>query len=257
MGDHVGEFIQAAMDIAKEAGEYLLKYFGNDIVSEIKPDLSRVTIYDKHVEDMVRKALLGRWPHHGIIGEEYGVSEPSSEYTWIIDPVDGTHNFIRGIPMFGVSIGLLKGSEFCGGVIYMPCTDKLYAAEKGSGAFCNGRRLQVSGVCDIKDATLLFDSGLRTEPEQKLTFLSSIASKLFNVRVFGASVQNLTMLAEGKADILIEFDEHLWDYAGGLTIVQEAGGSITGHDNSPITIKSKKFLATNGKLHSKMLSYFK
>jgi histidinol phosphatase-like enzyme (inositol monophosphatase family) len=253
----MNDYIQTAMDVAKEAGYYLLQHFGKLIESEIKADLSRVTVCDKYVEDMVRKVIIGKWPQHGIIGEEHGVSEPSSEYTWIIDPVDGTHNFIRGIPMYGVSIGLLKASEFCGGVIYMPCADKLYSAEKGSGAYCNGQRIHVSTVDELKDATLLFDSGLRVDPAPKLTFLSNIASKLFNVRMFGASVQNMTMLAEGKGDILIEFDEHLWDFAGGLTIVQEAGGIITDHDNSPITIKSKRFVATNGTLHQKILSYFK
>lgn len=139
----------------------------------------------------------------------------------------------------------------------MPCSDKLFAAEKGSGAFCNGRQIHVSQVAQLRDATLLFDSGLREDPSPKLSFLSTVASDVFNVRMFGASVQNMTLLAEGKADILIEFDEHLWDYAGGLTIVQEAGGVITDHDNSPITIKSKKFVATNGILHSRILPYFK
>jgi myo-inositol-1(or 4)-monophosphatase len=103
---------------------------------------------------------------------------------------------------------------------------------------------------------LLFDSGLRLDPAPKLEFLSKMASNVFNVRMFGASVQNLTLLAEGKGDILIEFDEHLWDFAGGLTIVQEAGGVITDHDNQPVTIKSRKFVATNGLLHQSVLPYF-
>lgn len=250
------DYIQTAIDVAIESGNYLLEHFGNQIESEIKADLSRVTECDKRVEEMVRHTILGKWPHHGIIGEEHGVSEPSSEYTWVIDPIDGTHNFIRGIPMFGVSIGLLKGCEFCGGVIFMPCSDKLFAAEKGSGAFCNGKQIHVSQVAELKDATLLFDSGLRLDPAPKLKFLSTMASDVFNVRMFGASVQNLTLLAEGKGDVLIEFDEHLWDYAGGLTIVQEAGGVITDHDNLPITVKSRKYVATNRLLHQSVLAYF-
>ncbi|MBN1649564.1 MAG: inositol monophosphatase [Spirochaetales bacterium] len=250
------DYLEIAVGAAKEAGSYLLEHFGRQIKSDVKTDFSRVTECDKHVEKMIRSIIMGRWPNHGFTGEEFGVSNPSSEYKWVIDPVDGTHNFIQGIPMFGVSIGLLRRGEFCGGVIYMPCEKKMYIAEKGAGAYRNGERIQVSATDSIKDATLLFDSGLRQDPDPKLKFLASIASKLLNVRMLGASVQNLTLLAEGKADMLVEFNECLWDFAAGLTIVQEAGGRITNHDNSPVTTDSRKYIATNGILHDDIIPFF-
>lgn len=253
----IKEYILAASDAARNAGAYLREHFGTFIESELKADLSRVTTFDKQAEKMIKGELLGKWPSHGFIGEESGQIKPASEFTWVIDPIDGTHNFIRGIPIFGVSIGLLRNDEFYGGIIYMPCDDTLYAAEKGSGAFRNNEKIRVSSVSTISDATLIFDSGMKSNADNKLSFLSGLAPDLFNVRIIGASVRNLTWLAEGKVDIIIEFDEHLWDYAGGLTIVQEAGGKITDHNNSPISIHSSKFVASNGILHNKVFSYFK
>ncbi len=245
--------VKIGENAVREAGALLLDNFGKPYSIEKKADQSLVTEIDKKAENIIAAHIRSSFPHHRIIGEESGSNIESDEYLWVIDPIDGTHNFIRGIKHFGVSLGIIKGSEFIAGIIFLPAENKMYIAEKGSGAFCNGNRCTVSNVKMLADATLLFDSGFRVKDEQKIEIFRVIAPKMFNVRMFGASVINLTYIAGGIGDVLIECDDNLWDYAAGITIVAEAGGLVTDFRGYPLTTSSRSYVASNGLLNNHIL----
>jgi len=235
----------------------LKAHFGSIANIEKKADRSLVTNFDKEAERIVIDMLQAAFPAYGIIGEEGGESAGSPRYTggytWVIDPLDGTHNFIRGIPVYGVSIGLMQEKEFVAGVIYMPTEDHLYSAEKGGGSWKNGKKIHVSHCSPLEQCSLSYDSDLRTGPDKKNNCLKELASQIFNIRMSGSSVRNLTFCAEGKVDAVIEFDDRIWDFAAGVTLIREAGGKITDHQGGPPDGSRGCYLATNGHLHNSLL----
>ncbi len=253
------EFLTVGINAAREAGGFLMENFGRISTIERKSDQTLVTNLDRESERIITSALRSSWPDHGIIGEEGGSRAAKEEngYVWVIDPLDGTHNFIKGIGMFGVSIGLIKGKEFIAGVIYLPSDGDLYYAEKGSGAFKNDKRISVSSVKDLKDCTISYDSGMKAGAGRKLEVLKNLAPEVLNVRIFGASVRNLTYLAEGIVDAVIEFDDKIWDYCAGATIIQEAKGKITDHSGMPFTPENNCYIASNGYVHESLLNRFR
>lgn len=250
------DFINVAVAAAREAGALLIDNFRKPVELEHKADKSIVTVLDKQCERMIIDKLHSSFPVHQFIGEESTLNYHDlslDEYTWVIDPLDGTHNYVRGIALFGVSIGLIRGDEFLAGVIYLPCENVLYTSEKGCGAFKNDKRIQVSSTSKIEDCTLSYDSGFKSSSETKISMLSKIAPNVFNARIFGASVRNLTYLAEGSVDSIIEFDDKIWDFAAGISLVIEAGGMVTNHKGEKFIPEYHNYLATNGKIHAAML----
>ena len=201
MVDH----LSIATAAARRAGDMLKAHFGMSLNIETKADRSLVTNLDKEAERIIVDMLTAAFPAYGIIGEEGGAKSRSGEYTWVIDPLDGTHNYIRGVPVYGVSIGLMRGKEFVAGVIYMPAEGDLYTAEKGGGSWKNGSRISASSCSSLEECTLLYDSGLRAATAEKIGCMGAFASRVFNVRMSGSSVRNLTFIAEGKSDLLVEF----------------------------------------------------
>ncbi|HEX3019911.1 MAG TPA: inositol monophosphatase family protein [Chitinispirillaceae bacterium] len=249
------EFVSVAVEAAREAGALLFDNFGKAVEMEHKADKSIVTVLDKQCQKIIIDKLHSSFFSHQFIAEENGMhlEKVPMEYTWVIDPLDGTHNYIRGIPFYGVSIGLLRGNEFLAGVIYLPHEDALYVSEKGCGAFKNDQRLHISKVTEIMDCTLAFDSGFRNSVEVKISTLKKIAPRFFNTRIFGASVRNLTYLAEGIVDAVIEFDDNMWDFAAGISLVMEAGGVVSDHSGSAFIPESRNYLASNRNVHFQIL----
>jgi fructose-1,6-bisphosphatase/inositol monophosphatase family enzyme len=220
----------------------------------VKKDRSLVTDLDSKAEKIITSMIRNTFPAHGVLGEEGGESQTGSDYLWIIDPIDGTHNYIRGIPLYGVSIGVVYKEEFIAGVIYLPHDDLLYASEKGSGTFKNGRRVYVSKINDINACTLSYDSCLRDDREGiRSKGLGHFGLTVFNVRMFGSSVIALTCLAEGKLDIVVEFDDKAWDFAAGASLVMEAGGAFTDFHGNTATYKTSGYTGTNGLVHERVL----
>jgi len=246
--------LTVAESAARDAGALLMQHFGKVIHIERKSDQSLVTDIDKMAEKLIIDRIHSVWPSHSIIGEESGQSESGGEYTWVIDPIDGTHNYVRGMENFGISIGILRGNEFVAGVIYLPVDNMMYLAEKGSGAYRNNKRLSVSQAGSLSECTLLFDSGFKFGYNEKIDVFRGIAPQMFNVRMFGASVRNLTYVSEGTCDVLIEFDDKLWDYAAGITIVNEAGGRVTDLLGQELTPDSRRYVASNGSVHDLVLN---
>jgi myo-inositol-1(or 4)-monophosphatase len=255
----MSEIMTVCTAAAEEAGEFLKANFGkNNFSIETKADHSLVTNLDQEAERMIVEQIKRYFPDHGIIGEEGGGKgkgegdRDDAEYIWIIDPLDGTHNFIRNLSLFGVSIGVVHHDDFITGVIYMPVSGELYTAERGGGAYKNGKKINVSGKRDLADCSVAFDSNINKDPTQKLQTLDNLATKAFGVRMLGSSARQLTYLAEGAFDAIIEFDDHPWDYAAGACIVTEAGGRITNLQGGVLTHHDIGFLASNGKIHQQI-----
>ncbi len=251
------DLIQTGIKAAREAGHLLLENTGNIKKITKKEDRSLVTDLDARAEKIIVEIIQSRFPGHGILCEEGSASVSEGEYLWIIDPLDGTHNYIRGIPLWGVSIGLVRKEEFVGGIIYMPIENALYVSEKGSGAFKNGKRIHVSDRDAIKECTLSYDSFIRGDPVLKPTVLGELGKKVFNVRMFGASTTLLTFLAEGRVDIAVEFDDKPWDLAAGASLIIEAGGAFTDFDGSPTTYRNERYIASNGLVHDEVCGIVK
>ncbi len=251
----MSELITVCTQAALEAGALLKANFGNSgLQIERKVDQSLVTNVDKEAERLIVSKIKGKYPGHGFIGEEGGRNGPDSdsEYIWIIDPLDGTHNFIRGINMFGVSIGVAHQNRFVAGVIYLPVFEELYIAEYGNGAYKNGRKIKVSNCKNLGECMVSFDSGIKKAPLREVQILQEVAIHTFGLRMFGTSVRQLTYLAEGVLDGIVEFDDHPWDFAAGACIVTEAGGMITNLQGETLTHKDTGFFASNGKVHQQL-----
>jgi myo-inositol-1(or 4)-monophosphatase len=244
------EIVHVAVRAAQEAGAFLLENYGRIGSIEHKGDRNLVTNVDKQAQSIIVDRIRAAFPGHGILAEEDGLAQTDKEYTWVVDPLDGTHNYVRNIPLFGVSIGIAHLGVYVAGVIFMPCAGELYVAESGAGAFKNEARIRVSGIGELKEASLSFDSGIRYHPRQLLPLLGEVADKSFNVRMFGSSARNLSYVAEGVLDAAIEFEDQPWDSAAGVCLVQEAGGVVKAFDGSPMTVTTKGYVASNGLLQS-------
>jgi len=242
-----------ATETARIAGDFIHERFGRIGSIERKKDKSLVTDIDREAERLILDRIYKYEYSYGILAEETGTRKGTGEYLWVIDPLDGTHNFIRGNTMYGVSIGLAYKGVPAAGVIYLPASDEMYTAEKGSGAFKNGRRISVSTYDSMDECTLLFDSGFHTKQRERMSALANLAPRFFNVRMLGASSRNLTFLAEGKADALVEFDELPWDFAAGSVIITEAGGKMTGFGGKPVTLDDTQYIAGNDTIHDQVM----
>lgn len=249
--------IEAAVVAAREAGDMVRSASNKSKTISIKPDRTMVTEFDLLAEKMIIAHLRGFFPKDGFLGEELGLTRGESGYTWVIDPIDGTHNFIARIPLWGVSIGLALGKELVGGVIYLPETNEMFSASKGNGAFCNGEAISVSGKTEMAQCTLSYDSGMRRETDRKVAALHKLSSRTYNVRMLGTSSVLLSYLADGRIDLAVEFDDKPWDFAAGACIVREAGGRFTGLDGSEMMLDTIGYIGSNGGVHSEAMEILK
>jgi len=244
--------INTAVQAAKQAGDFLWDNFGKVSNIERKGDRDFATNLDKEAEKIIIKKVKDKFKDHGIIAEESGRENIDRDYLWIIDPLDGTHNFMRNIDIFGVSIGVVYKQEFVAGVIYMPKDKELYTGEKGSGAYKNGKKISVSSNSSLKECSISFDSSIRYSPEVMLKTLGKLAKEVFNVRMLGSSARILSYVAEGKLDFAVEFHDRPWDFAGGVSIIEEAGGKLTTLKGEPLTYKSIGYIASNKAVYGKV-----
>ncbi|MFH2028608.1 MAG: inositol monophosphatase family protein, partial [Nanoarchaeota archaeon] len=188
-----------AIKAAKEAGKIQLRYFETGIAKKAKKDDSFVTKADIESTKAIRNILGKNFPDHTLKCEELGTTRKNSDYKWIIDPLDGTHNFIIDNPLFGVSIALKHKDEVILGVINMPVLGKMYHAQKGKGAYCNGKKINVSKMNRLDKSLFIFDSKLRSKTDVKMGIMRRLAEKTWRMRSYGVSVYNNLLVAEGKA----------------------------------------------------------
>lgn len=223
------EFIRK---IAIEAGKIAVAGGNSLTASEIyvkNTPTDMVTAIDRKVESYLTKEIRQHFPDHGIFGEENGETLGNSEYRWVIDPIDGTANFIHGIPCYSISIASQKFSETVMGVVYSPLLNELYTAEVGQGAYLNGKAIHVSNSKSLEQSILVTGfacvrAGIRPD---NLDLLPNIARLLQGIRCNGSAALDLCHVAAGRVDGYWEFELNLYDVAAGSLIVKEAGGYVT------------------------------
>jgi len=250
------DMLNLGIEAAKDAGKFLLDNFGKVKEIKSKGDRNLATEIDRKAEQIIVDKIKSKYPRHGILAEENEKRDLDNDWLWIIDPLDGTHNFIRNIDIFGVSIGLAFKEKFILGIIYMPKNDELYVGEQNNGAYKNGQRIYVSKRDDLKNCSVSFDSSIRYNPKNMLEVLERVVQSVFNIRMFGSTVRVLSYIAEGKLDFAIEFHDKPWDFAGGVCIIKEAQGEFTSLKGTPATPKTRGYIASNGVIHSKVLDIF-
>jgi histidinol-phosphatase len=244
--------LEAAIAAAKAAGEVILPYFRTALQVEIKADQSPVTAADRAAEQVIVETLQRHFPDYGVLGEEFGAQAGRGNARWIIDPIDGTQNFIRGIPYFATLIGLEEAGEITAGVVYAPaCADLLYAA-KGQGAFANGERITVSTITDLSQAMLLHSSLNLLLQGGYWDGLVRLVQTTRRQRGFGDYFAH-TFVCRGQAEVMLEVDVKPWDLAPLKILVEEAGGRFSDFAGVP-TIYSGTVVTSNGHVHDAVLS---
>lgn len=243
--------LAAAVDAARAAGEIAMRYYRGGFEVVIKPDQSPVTQADREAEAAIVDVLSHAFPSYGFLGEELG-SHGNAETRWIVDPIDGTRNFVRRIPFWATLIALEERGEITVGVVHVPTTGELYTARRGAGAWLGGERLEVSTIDVVREAFFIH-AGLGLVRQQGWwEGVERLIDATDRQRGFGDYL-GYTLVASGKAEIYAEVDLKPWDLAAPKIVVEEAGGRFSDFDGRP-SIYTGTALATNGRLHTSALS---
>ena len=249
--------LSTAIEAAKEAGKFLKYSVGRVKNVEVKQGEERnlVSEIDKGAEEKIISIIKRKYPTHAILAEESGVNDSRSDYKWVIDPLDGTTNFLHGLPIFSVTIGIEFKGEIIAGVTYDPNLDELFTAEKGSGAYLNGRRLKVTTTSRLIDSLLVtgFPYDIAQNPENAIGHFVNFVVEGQGLRRLGSAAIDLAYVAAGRFDGFWEVTLNPWDMAAGVLLVREAGGRVTDFIGGESSIYKKQVLATNGAIHEAML----
>ncbi|MBE1443937.1 inositol monophosphatase family protein [Paenibacillus sp. OAS669] len=256
-------FTAVAINTASKAGEWIQSKLGdfNSLHTKYSPhDL--VTEVDKGAEKMIRNLIQTHFPHHSILGEEGVEPGPAAsskaleevsdaEYLWIVDPLDGTTNFVHGFPFFSVSIALAHKGEVIVGVVYNPIHDELFVAEKGKGAYVKGRRMRVSKETKLSES--LIATGFPADRSYALPInlqgVQALTPKVRNIRVAGSAALHMAYVAAGRLSGFWEIGLNSWDMAAGALLITESGGTVTDTSGNPYTLGVRNVLASNGHIH--------
>ena len=240
------DLLDFAQDAAWQAGKITLSYFGTGIVPELKSDHSPVTVADRTAEQRLRALIQDRFPDHGILGEEFGETNPGARYRWIVDPIDGTKSFVQGVPLYGVLIGLERDGRPVLGVCNLPALGEMFAAARGLGCTVNGRRAAVSRVGQLQDAVLLATDVASFAHYDRDGAYYELENAARYARTWGDCYGHM-LVASGRAEIMLDPIMNVWDCAALLPILEEAGGTFTDWDGNA-TIHGASGLSTNGLL---------
>uniref|UniRef100_A0A8I3RYP0 Inositol-1-monophosphatase n=1 Tax=Canis lupus familiaris TaxID=9615 RepID=A0A8I3RYP0_CANLF len=256
MADPWQECMDYAVTLARQAGEVVREAIKNEMNVMIKSSpADLVTATDQKIEKMLLSSIKEKYPSHSFIGEESVAAGEKSiltdSPTWIIDPIDGTTNFVHRFPFVAVSIGFTVNKKMEFGVVYSCLEDKMYTGRKGKGAFCNGQKLQVSQQEDITKSLLVTEFGSSRAPETVRIVLSNLEKLLcipiHGIRGVGTAAVNMCLVAAGVADAYYEMGIHCWDMAGAGIIVTEAGGVLMDVTGGPFDLMSRRIIAANSK----------
>lgn len=255
-------FTAVAVNTASKAGEWIKTKVGQFRTLQCKKSpTDLVTEVDKGAEQMIRSLIATHFPEHAFLGEESGKDgltpeqAMEEEYVWIVDPLDGTINFVHGFPSFSVSIALAHRGEIIVGVVYDPGRDEMFVAEKGKGAYLHGRRMSVSK--EDRLAVSLLAAGMpaiREDGLRNLDKLRSVASRVRSIRMMGSAALHLAYVAAGRLSGYWEYGLNVWDLAAGVLLVKESGGRVTDLAGGPLLLTTRNIAATNGLIHDELLA---
>jgi histidinol-phosphatase len=255
------DWLAFALACCDEADALALAHFRRDLVIETKPDRSFVTEADRTIERRLRERIAAAYPDHGLVGEEYGEQAGRGTVRWYIDPIDGTHNFMRGVPLFGTLLAAEADGELQVGVMSAPALGGRWFARRGGGAWAVGsigsdagipRRIGVSQVRAVGDAHLLYGSAQEIADSGAAPGFQRLIGEVWRDRGFG-DFWGYALVAEGAAEAMVEVGPKSWDLAAPLVIIEEAGGRLTDLQGRR-TIHSGTVLASNRQLHDEVLA---
>lgn len=247
--------LQTAIEAAQRAGRLIAERYPMEREITVKEHGELVTEVDVAAEDLILGLIGERFPDHGILSEEAGGDEIGDGYTWLVDPLDGTTNFIHRHPILAVSIGVMERGEPVVGVVHDPLRDHTFVAERGRGASLNGEAVGTSRVADLGHALLGMDWAHGDEACRRLLdHLRRIVARCRKLRISGSAALALTYVAAGWLDGYFHLELKPWDTAAGTLIIAEAGGRCSGPDGSPYVVSAQGLLATNGLIHDELLA---
>ena len=244
--------------VCRKAAKILIRDFGEieNLQVSLKGPGNFVTTSDIKVEKILVEELQKARPTYSILSEEIGEINNDESFKWIIDPIDGTSNFLHGIPHFAISIGLEHDKEIICGIIYDPIKDEMFTAEKGNGAYVNNKRMRVSSRSKLKDC-IIFTGGPRQNPKDKELFF--VEYKNFSsivktpIRKMGSASLDIAYVAAGRCDGFWQRNLNYWDYAAGIILVKESGGFVTDFNGENRYIENETILVTNSKINKEMI----
>ena len=249
--------INLIMKACQKASRPLIRDFGEienlQVSSKAPGDF--VSSADKRTEKIIIEELQKAGPDYGIISEEIGVINKANENNrWIIDPIDGTFNFLHGIPQFAISIAYEENKEILCGVVFNPITNEMFCAEKGNGAYLNNSRIRVSGKKEIKNAMIVTGGPKQISKIKEKIFSEyvNISEKVANVRKFGSAALDMAYVACGRFDAYWQRELNYWDIAAGIIIVKEAGGFINFFEEDKNNLLNKNIIASNPTIHEEL-----
>ena len=249
------EWLAFAHEACDVADAIAMRHFRRDLDLERKPDRTFVTVADQGIEREIRGRIQSRYPDHGLVGEEYGVEAGQARTRWIIDPIDATHNFIRGIPLFGTLIGVEHEGELQVGMISAPAIRERWFAYRGGGAWNRGldgeRQIHVSRVASLDDAQVVYGSRRDSVESGLMPGFDRLLADVWRERGFG-DFWGYSLVAEGAAEVMLEVAMKVWDVAGPLVGIEEAGGKVTDVDGVR-RYDAASFVGSNGLLHDAIL----
>ncbi|HEY0292930.1 MAG TPA: inositol monophosphatase family protein [Hansschlegelia sp.] len=254
--------LQVMVQAVMKAGRSLRRDFGEveQLQVSTKGPGDFVSAADRHAEDVLRAELTRARPGYGFLMEESGVIEGTDpDHRFIVDPLDGTTNFLHGIPIFAISVALERSGVLVAGVIFNPATDELYTAERGGGAYMNDRRLRVAARRDLPDAVIACGVPHLGKPSHDLfrEELSRVQAQVAGVRRFGSAALDLAMVASGRVDGFWERSLKPWDVAAGILLVKEAGGFVTDMKGGDTMLSGGSIVAGNEHIHPALLKLVK
>ncbi len=250
--------INVMIKACRKASKILIRDFGEieNLQVSLKGPGDFVSAADKKVEKILIEELQKARPDYSILSEEIGLIDNDKSFKWIIDPIDGTANFLHGIPHFAISIGLEHDKEIICGIIYDPIKDEMFVAEKGNGSYLNNQRMRVSSRSKLKDC-MIFTGGPKITSENKELSLKEYnnfsSTVLVPIRKLGSAALDMAYVAAGRCDGFWQRNLNYWDIAAGIILVKESGGFVTDFDGENDYIQNKTILVTNSKINKEMI----
>lgn len=251
----MSEILQIVERIVREAGAVLIEGYGNVRHIQQKGVIDLVTEFDVRSEEIIISSIQKEFPDHAILAEESGLNTTISDYQWVIDPLDGTTNFAHGIPIFSVTIALVKNNSPVVGVVYDPLRNEMFAAEVGQGATLNSHPIHVSSQADLGQAVIStgFPYDIRTNPQNNLDQFIQFQLRTQAVRHLASAALDCAWTAMGRLDGYWEFGVKPWDIGAGALIVREAAGRVTSVEGDENFLSTDSILISNSLLHEQML----
>jgi histidinol-phosphatase len=258
--DDLEAWLAFALACADAADDIALRHFRRDLAITAKPDRTFVTQADRAIEELIRARIADAWPDHGVVGEEFGTESADASIRWYVDPIDGTHNFMRGVPTFGLLLALERDRELQVGVVSAPALGTRWWARRGGGAWATRRLgpdanrptpIRISAVPSIADAQLVYAAASEIMRSGRAPGFERLLGDVWRDRGFG-DFWGYALVAEGAAEAMVETDASTWDLAAPALVVEEAGGRFTDLSGER-SIHNRTALASNGVLHEELL----